>query len=333
MLVPNGLEGIDADQKNRLGNLSCPFPSACAMPCRMDEKATQTPLDVLVAALHAQPRLRVWSLVVTFLGDAIVPRGGRAALTQIQAVMDRLAIDAGAVRTAMSRLASDGWVTREKEGRLAFYRLAAEGRHAFDEATRRIYASGPPAWNGQWSVLVGTPDLSDLRAGALAENGYLRIAPTVFLRPDATGLKDEAGLADRMLAISGTGSPMPADLAALWASDALAESYRRFIRVWSPLADALSQGVKLAPLDAMAARTLLVHDWRRLVLRDACLPEVMMPADWPGGQSRTLARRIYAPLVAPSEDWLTGEGVAPQRDPLAFAQRFGIQPAITHSID
>ena len=34
----------------------------------MDKSAPTSPLEDRVAALHAQPRLRVWSLVVTLLG-------------------------------------------------------------------------------------------------------------------------------------------------------------------------------------------------------------------------------------------------------------------------
>ena len=298
----------------------------------MDEIITPAPLDARIADLHAQSRLRVWSLVVTFLGDAIVPRGGRAGLGVIQSVMERLGVDSGAVRTAMSRLASDGWVTREREGRLAYYRLAAEGRHAFDAATRRIYASGAPQWDGQWSVVIAPANAANLRADALGEMGYLRIAPSVFLRAAAAGAADPGEAASGMLCISGTGTDLPEALAQQWASDGLAEAYRRFLGGWEPMARALDDAVHLAPLDAMAARTLLIHDWRRLILRDPGLPEALLPAGWPAQAARLLARRIYTPLVAQSEMWLTGEGVPPQRDPVTFAQRFGIQPGISASI-
>ncbi|MCB1383822.1 MAG: phenylacetic acid degradation protein [Notoacmeibacter sp.] len=299
----------------------------------MDKSAPTSPLEDRVAALHAQPRLRVWSLVVTLLGDAIVPRGGLAGLGIIQAVMDRIGVDSGAVRTAMSRLASDGWVTREREGRLAFYRLAADGRHAFDAASRRIYAAGAPRWDGQWTVLVAPPDLAGLRADALGEAGFMRIAPGVFLRADAAGAPDAGEAAEGILSITGAGSELPGALAQQWASDGLAEAYSRFLAGWQPVADALASGLRLPPLDAMAARTLLIHDWRRLVLRDPGLPEALLPPDWPAQEARLLARRIYTPLVAASEEWLSSEGVPPQRDPATFAQRFGIQPEVSVFIE
>ena len=39
----------------------------------------------------------------------------------------RIDIDSGVVRTAMSRLAADGWLERNKVGRNSFYRLVEEG--------------------------------------------------------------------------------------------------------------------------------------------------------------------------------------------------------------
>jgi phenylacetic acid degradation operon negative regulatory protein len=100
----------------------------------------------------------VWSLLVTFFGDAVAPRGGRVALSVLQDAMALLNIEAGAVRTAMSRLAGDGWVEREREGRLSFYELSPKGRYAFDEATRRIYAPGPPDWSGEWIIAITDAD-------------------------------------------------------------------------------------------------------------------------------------------------------------------------------
>jgi phenylacetic acid degradation operon negative regulatory protein len=83
-------------------------------------------IEAHIARLHSGGRLRVWSLLVTFFGDAVAPRGGRVALSVLQDAMALLNIEAGAVRTAMSRLAGDGWVEREREGRLSFYELVTE---------------------------------------------------------------------------------------------------------------------------------------------------------------------------------------------------------------
>ena len=59
-----------------------------------------------------------------------------------------LDISDGVVRTAMSRLATDGWLERNKVGRNSFYRLAEKGRTTFAEATRHIYVARPPLFTG-----------------------------------------------------------------------------------------------------------------------------------------------------------------------------------------
>ncbi|MBZ0163115.1 MAG: GntR family transcriptional regulator [Notoacmeibacter sp.] len=284
-------------------------------------------LDKLVARLHAQSRIRVWSLVVTFFGDAVVPRGGRAGLAAIQAVMERLGVEKGAVRTAMSRLAADGWVTRERDGRLSFYRLNAEGRHAFDEATRRIYAPGPPVWPGQWTTAIVLPDAPGGASDILTAAGFARIGAQSFLRPATAGASDVTDM-EGILLVTGKGNQPPGVLGRLWELDQLSAQYTRFVSAWSAMSGAIDGRGGLAGIDAIAVRTLLIHDWRRIVLRDPGLPAELLPAGWPGGEARALARRIYAPLVAPSEAWLDEAGLPAQRDALAFAQRFGIQPEI-----
>jgi phenylacetic acid degradation operon negative regulatory protein len=52
------------------------------------------------------------------------------------------------------------------------------------------------------------------------------------------------------------------------------------------------------------ARTLMVHDFRRLLLRDPELPAVLLPARWPGQQARDLCRELYQRLLPASEGYL-----------------------------
>jgi phenylacetic acid degradation operon negative regulatory protein len=286
-------------------------------------RPAEAALDRLVARLHERGRPRVWSLVITVFGDAVVPRGGRVALQALQDIMGRLQIEAGALRTAMSRLAADHWVMRERDGRNSFYRLADEGRHAFDLATRRIYAAGPPAWDGTWTVAVAPQaDDGDLR-GRMEEAGFLRVDGSVYLRPGETPASAEelAG----MLVIHGSSAEHPEAMRMLWPSEELAAAYGAFIGAHRPLLDALQRsGGAPRPLDAMAARTLLLHDWRRIVLRDPGLPLALLPKDWPGEEARSLTRDIYGRLAAPSETWLTEAGLPPLANAREFAGRFGM---------
>jgi phenylacetic acid degradation operon negative regulatory protein len=279
----------------------------------------QKALESLIDRLHARGRLRVWSLVITMFGDAVVPRGGQVPLGVLQNVMGRLRIEPGALRTAMSRLASDHWVIREREGRNSHYRLAEEGRHAFDLATRRIYSRGPPAWNGAWTVAIAPPNgETDVLADATGL-GFVRINGGVYLRPETEGA---IGLDDALagaLIVHGESAEHPEAFHALWPSREMADAYRTLIATLLPLQAALDGGARLSGVDAMAARILVIHNWRRIVLRDPGLPIDLLPADWPGEDARAGVRQIYGALYAPSEDWLDDAGLPSPRGPQRFA--------------
>lgn len=273
-------------------------------------------LEAHVARLHGSGRLRVWSIIITFFGDAVAPRGGRVALATLQDAMVLIRIEPGAVRTALSRLAGDGWVAREREGRASYYQLTPQGRFAFDEATRRIYAGGPPEWDGTWSVVVAPPGTEVPDLGA---QGYAPLSPGTWLKPGPVGgLADELG--GDVLVITGTrqtGSPH--NVSPLWQLDDLAARYRSFTSNWQDFNSA-----DLGPAEAIAARTLLIHDWRRIVLHDPGLPYELLPQDWPGYAGLDLVRATYATLLTASEAWLNEAGLAPRAGQQALDTRFNM---------
>jgi len=77
---------------------------------------------------------------------------------------------------------------------------------------------------------------------------------------------------------------------------------------------------------AFLLRVLLIHDYRRLLLRDPELPDVLLPTGWPGQQARMLCREIYRRLLTPSERHLDrhfqlADGHTPEASP-ALLERF-----------
>ena len=109
------------------------------------------PLARIIEQLKREPS-RTGSIVITVFGDAIVPRGGSVWLGTLLEFFEALDIDSGVVRTAMSRLAADGWLERNKVGRNSFYRLvqARAGRPSIprpDTSTIRRRPTGPGASN------------------------------------------------------------------------------------------------------------------------------------------------------------------------------------------
>ncbi|MBS0125841.1 PaaX family transcriptional regulator C-terminal domain-containing protein [Thetidibacter halocola] len=258
------------------------------------------PLQPLIDTLDADGRPRVWSLVVTVFGDAVQVRGGQIATGRLSRLLGRIGIETGALRTALSRLSSEGWVKGRREGRTSRYTLTPEGQRQFAPATARIYA--PPRTEPVPAWVFG----EGARPGALSvAGGWLAPAPV-----DAPGF-----------AITGQLSTGAAE--AVW--QALDPDHRVAVdRLASDLA--ALQALPDTPLDAAVARMLLVHRWRRLVLRWPELPADLVPEGFaPRDLHRTVAER-YAALAPLSERWF--DEPCDDLDPLpassiAFARRFG----------
>ena len=277
----------------------------------MSESA-QACLDTLIDDFHTNERIRVWSLVITVFGDAVNPRGGEIWLGSLQDLMQRMRIEPGALRAAMSRLASDGWLVRIREGRNSYYRLAKAGEAEFATATRRIYTTRKDDWNGRWTVVLAghlkTKQKDDLRRD-LAAAAFGTIGRDVFLRPEPEnggGFSVPAGKAFVMSARLNDDTALQDLIRTAWNGDGSRNSYEAFRSSFAPLLKALDSGAGLDPISAMAARTLLIHMFRRAVLREPALPPELTPPDWAGDDARILTAAIYARLAAGSERWLDG---------------------------
>lgn len=295
---------------------------------------TSMPVSMTVSALlnhfHAKRPVRAWSLIITLYGDAIVPRGGSLWLGSLSEIMALFRIDAGHVRTAMSRLTADGWLEREKAGRNSYYRLTQREEGSFIAATRRIYFTHTPAFDGRLRLALLGPGVDDRSAAkpALERAGFAALTPTTYVAfaDPSPPLPDTEGL---FLVHADPADDMHALAAAAWKLGPLAAAYRAFIARFTPLDKALASSKTLGDADALIARILLVHEFRRIVLRDPGLPEALLPPDWPGAAARDLAARIYRRLVAASEAFLDAhaqdlKGSLPAPES-AFSARFAIK--------
>ena len=109
---------------------------------------------------------------------------------------------------------------------------------------------------------------------------------------------------------------------AAWNLERLAATYRDFVACYQPVLAQLRDGAgDCDDESAFLVRILLIHDYRRLLLRDPGLPDVLLSADWPGQRARLLCRELYRRLLAPSERHLEAHfQLADGRTPEASAQ-------------
>ena len=270
-----------------------------------------------------QRRRQAGSLIVTAFGDAVLPRGGRVWLGSLIRLLAPLEVNERLIRTAVFRLVREDWLCAESRGRRTDYRLGEAGRQRFAEAAARIYASRAPAWDGRWRLVLVVRELpprqrEKLRR-ALFWQGFGAVGSDCYAHPGASLDKAMAalagdGLADlhpALLPLLSDDLRLPglsgdADLVRrAWNLDRLADAYRRFVAVYQPLLAAVPAGMD--DEEAFLLRLLLIHDYRRLLLRDPELPEVLLPADWPGGAARALCGELYRALAAASERHLDAQ--------------------------
>jgi phenylacetic acid degradation operon negative regulatory protein len=266
------------------------------------------PLDRIVDQLKREPS-RTGSIVITVFGDAIVPRGGSVWLGTLLKFFEALDIDGSVVRTAMSRLAADGWLEREKVGRNSFYRLAASGRKTFEAATRHIYDPPPSDWSGRFELLlIDKASDRDASREALRNAGFGSPLPGVWVAPSGVPIPEQAASAIRLdvAAEDASGRRL---LAESWPLERTADAYLKFMKTFEPLRAWLGRRARPSELDAFTARILLIHHYRRVVLRDPLLPLALLPTRWPGNAARSLCGEIYRAVLPASEQWLDHHGL------------------------
>lgn len=252
-------------------------------------------VDSAITTLTEGTELRTWSLIVTIFGDLAREPGAEIPGPVLSAITGRIGIRPEAMRVALHRLRKDDWLTSRRAGRVSHYLLTAAGRAETEKATGRIYAAEPPAPE-RWHLLVAGPmDPAQRleRDGALAARGYVTLTPGVWLGPGRAPA--EAG---GLFAFEGAPRALPEWLRRDLMPEPLAAAHAGFAAALDRAAAALGTG-DIPALDRAVLRVLVVHGWRRLVLRRPDLPDAFFPEDWAGPTARARAHALLARLGKP----------------------------------
>src|SRR6185437_4171499 len=132
--------------------------------------------------------------------------------------------------------------------------------------------------------------------------------PGVWVAPSGVPIPEEAGRAIR-LEVSAEYESGRRLLSESWPLQRTADAYLKFMKTFEPLRAWISRREALSDADAFTARVLLIHHYRRVVLRDPLLPISLLPEDWPGRAARELCGEIYRGLLSLSEQWLDQHAV------------------------
>ncbi len=221
------------------------------------------------AALRALGGKRVWSLMISLFGDLAQDAGQSIDGPVLSAIMTGMQVKPEAARVALHRLRNDGWIVSEKSGRISQHSLSAKGRDESAAASPRIYAN-PNRQGGAWQLVL----TQDARDGEMATRGFASVAPRVYVGPSENSIPDNA--------LSFAGDQVPDWLRAQAEPEDLRQGYADLLKTLTALKADLPQAEALNPINVAILRCLIVHNWRRLVLKHPVLPAPLVSKDWPG---------------------------------------------------
>lgn len=277
----------------------------------------ETASKKLVEAFRLRPTLRAGSLITTVFGDSIAPRGGKAWLGSLINVMAGFGINERLVRTSVFRLAQDGWLQSEQLGRRSYYSLTDEGRERFDQATHRIYGEPATEWDGNWCLLLLSGLDTAEKDVVRKECGWLGFGPLSanVLEHPSPGLVDldvtiqRIGVADSLVVLNGQTLRNESGMRRLahncWNLAELDDRYGEFVQMFRPVVRAMQKDAAVPDETAFQLRTLLIQEYRKILLRDPLLPAELLPTDWQGGAAYQLCRNLYLAVHEASDRYLT----------------------------
>lgn len=241
--------------------------------------------------------MRARSALFTLFGDFVRPAGGEAWLRTLTGCMGALGFTPEATRTALHRMAAEGWVEPRRAGRYAAYRMTPRGVDRLEEAARRIYRLRAEAWDRHWRVLVAPAAGRSADAGKeLRWVGFGRLSPDTWVSPHPHGDRVPA-LLDRhdlggqaTLLLAAATDDDAAIVAQAWDLSELAAAHREFLQRWQ---GAAVPGDRAA---AFTARVHLVHHWRGFLFLDPGLPDALLPDAWLGPDAARCFRVHYEAL-------------------------------------
>lgn len=298
-------------------------------------------IDDLVAGFVQASSLRARSLIVSVFGDVVAVHGNSVWLGSLIGALAPLGLNERQLRTAVFRLVGDGWLQSTRLGRRSFYGFTRTGIRHYETAAERIYAGDSAPWDGRWTlVMIPLLDTGEreLVRRELKWLGFGPLGQGVLGHPSADSGSLERTLADLGLSEkvavmhAAAGDDLSGRVIAEIAQDAfeldaVADAYAAFIERFTPVHKAIGRARALDDEQCFLVRILVIHEYRRIMLADADLPESLLPQGWPGGAARRLTVALYRAVAPATERYVrahfeneAGPLPPPQR---RFHERFG----------
>jgi len=254
--------------------------------------------------------MRPRSLLFTLFGDFIRFYGGEIWAGSLIRLMQEFDFSPQAVRVALSRLTSEGWLQNRKVGKKSFYGLTERGEKRLVEGASRIYKLENPPWNGEWLIVTYTIPESrkatrDRFRRELTWTGFGQLASSVWvsprdLRPQLTELVRRYNLeetTDFFTACYRGPGESQALVRKCWDLDALQQRYAQFMALYQEkVAHYHQRQVRREAMpenECFCEEIRLIHEYRKFLFLDPGLPDELLPNQWLGHDAARLMQEYY----------------------------------------
>ncbi|MDC4429603.1 phenylacetic acid degradation operon negative regulatory protein PaaX [Acinetobacter baumannii] len=284
------------------------------------------------------------SLISTIFGDSVLHRGGNISLASLIQLLELFGFNDRAVRTSVFRLVKNDWLCSDKIGRTSFYRITDSSRSTYLQAEQRIYNDQMKEWDYYWDlILMSSLDTENkaLLKKELEWLGFANISTNLMAYPGCNRIELQRLLVDLNMSeqvvvfkaetlqlFNNSIDTIGRMLRTNWPIDELRQRYLQFLDIFREIGVLLMQeNEQLEPVQAFQIRTLLIHYYRRILLKDPALPLELLPTDWPAISARTLSMNIYKKVFEPADEYFlsvaaTAEGPMPNAT-AHYWRRFG----------
>lgn len=249
-------------------------------------------------------------------GDHLVAHGHAAAVADLVRLLAPLGIAPPAVRTAISRMVTQGWLAPANVDGARGYAATPQAVRRLEESANRIYQRQPRSWDGSWQLVFVGPYPDRTTRAAVQRDlpflGYAELADRVWVSPFARAELDatlhRVG-ASATTAVAEDFEPADAPVQA-WDLDALAAAYDDWMHEAADMVEADLAAHDDPEEAAYAARFRLVHERRKFLFSDPGLPTELLPGDWPGHRA-SVYFQAESERLRPAADTFVGRTLQP----------------------
>ena len=246
----------------------------------------ESSFDTMLRHLRGDHPPRVWSLLVTVFGELAQAPDAQISGAIIHQLTGLIDIKPEATRVALHRLRKDGWITSHRVGRTSSYALTDWGRAQSAAASPVIYASTNTATQA-WLIA------SDPVAPFPAYNST-KVTTNIAI----TAQKPE--MAQAFVSQITPETQLPDWIKDKLCQPALGAQSSNLARYLGQIQTTVRERPSLTTAQKAALRVLIVHSWRRIVLKVPKLPDFVFPHHWKGDECRKLVHDLLSHLPKPT---------------------------------